>query len=155
MPGMSTVLSLFGIAFAAICIWLTVRIVNRERWAIWTLAIVIGVPALYALSFGPACWITSRLNFGARSIPVIYRPMTWALGNPETHSIPSVTIARTFRWYAKVAGRTDWEWRFTIDASQPGRILYGPWEWQSVRSPIRLTSPSQIRRRDQRVRSAM
>jgi hypothetical protein len=47
-------LSIFGITLAAICIWLTVRIVNRrERWAKWTIAGVIGIPALYLASFGP------------------------------------------------------------------------------------------------------
>ncbi|MBI3865241.1 MAG: hypothetical protein HY290_25480 [Planctomycetia bacterium] len=46
--------------FAALCIWLTVRIVNRrERWAKWTQAVVVGIPVLYVLSFGPACWFTS------------------------------------------------------------------------------------------------
>jgi hypothetical protein len=36
---MPLALLIFGVAFAAIGIWLTVRIVNRrERWAKWTLA---------------------------------------------------------------------------------------------------------------------
>ena len=53
-------LAIFGVSFAAICIWLTVRIINRhERWAKWTLAMVLGVPVLYVASFGPACWLTS------------------------------------------------------------------------------------------------
>src|SRR5262245_12718951 len=129
---MGEVLAIFGVSFAAICIWLTVRIVNRERWAKRTLAGVIGVPMLYVVSFGPACWVTSRLNFGARSISVIYRPIAWMLGNPETRTIPSVTIAKAVRWYAKVAGRPNWEWRFTIDFGQPRKVLYGPWEWESV-----------------------
>jgi hypothetical protein len=31
---MVLVLSIFGVSFAAFCVWLTVRIVNRkERWA--------------------------------------------------------------------------------------------------------------------------
>ena len=37
--GMALALSIFGIAFAASCIWLTVRIFNRgDRWAMRTLA---------------------------------------------------------------------------------------------------------------------
>ncbi len=58
---MAIALVVLGVS-AALCIWLTVRIVNRrERWAKWTLAgTVIGVPALYLLSFGPVCWITVR-----------------------------------------------------------------------------------------------
>jgi hypothetical protein len=35
---MAAALSIFGVAFAAFCMWLAVRIVNRrERWAKWTL----------------------------------------------------------------------------------------------------------------------
>ncbi len=46
-----------GVAFAALCIWLTVRIINRgERWAKWTAVALACVPILYGLSFGPACW---------------------------------------------------------------------------------------------------
>jgi hypothetical protein len=36
------ILAVAGIAFAAVCIWLTVRIINRrERWAICTAAVLI------------------------------------------------------------------------------------------------------------------
>jgi hypothetical protein len=58
MPGtfMTILLPILAAAFAAFCVWLTVRIVNRrERWAKWTLAGVLGVPTLYFASFGPAC----------------------------------------------------------------------------------------------------
>ena len=44
---MALALSIFGVAFAAFCVWLTVRIVNRrERWAKWTLAValIVGCP---------------------------------------------------------------------------------------------------------------
>jgi hypothetical protein len=49
---------IFGVAFAALCVWRTVRIINRkERWAKWTLAGVIALPILYPLSEGPVAWI--------------------------------------------------------------------------------------------------
>lgn len=45
-----TTLATLAVAFAALCVWLIVRVVNRQgRWAKWTLAAVIGLPAL----FGP------------------------------------------------------------------------------------------------------
>jgi hypothetical protein len=48
---MEIALSVFGIAFVAFCVWLTVRIINRrERWAKWTLAGVVGLPLLYVLT---------------------------------------------------------------------------------------------------------
>lgn len=57
---MATALLIVGFAFAAFCVWLTVRIINRrERWAKWTLTVVVVVPTLYSLSFGPAYWACS------------------------------------------------------------------------------------------------
>jgi hypothetical protein len=44
---MSIVLPALAVAFAAFCVWLTVRIVNRrERWAKWTLTAVLAVAFL-------------------------------------------------------------------------------------------------------------
>jgi hypothetical protein len=65
-----------GVAFAAFCIWLTIRILNRrERWAKWTLAGVVGVPVLYVVSFGPACWISSRMQPSGKVVSAIYLPI--------------------------------------------------------------------------------
>jgi len=67
--------AILGVAFAAFCIWLGVRIFNRrERWAKWTLAAVLGLPLLYILSFGPACWLNDwgfipGFGFGATYTP--------------------------------------------------------------------------------------
>jgi hypothetical protein len=60
-PG--TPLPIFGMilatAFAAFCLWLVVRIVNRrERWAKWLGAAVIAWLLIgYPLSIGPATWL--------------------------------------------------------------------------------------------------
>ena len=55
MPGMGLAMTIFGVAFAAFCVRLAVRIVNRrERWAKWTaVAILVIGPVLYVLSSGP------------------------------------------------------------------------------------------------------
>jgi hypothetical protein len=43
---------LAAVAFAAFCVWLTVRVVNRrERWAKWMLAVVILLGAYGAAVF--------------------------------------------------------------------------------------------------------
>ena len=56
---MAVALAIFGVAFAAFCVWLMVRIVNqREQWAKWTLAVVVSLPVLYVASFGPVVWAT-------------------------------------------------------------------------------------------------
>ena len=73
---MGIVLSIFGVAFAAFCVWLTVRIVNRrELWAKWTLALTIFVT--YPLSFGPACRMLDQRN----GTPITYAGSIW--GNDE------------------------------------------------------------------------
>ena len=88
-----------AVAFAAICVWLTVRIVNRrERWAKWTLAAtIIGTPVLYVLTFGPACWWFSnaQANLPERGIaPRFYWPIGWVAANgPDS-------CRRAIRWYA-------------------------------------------------------
>ena len=52
MRGMTeAILAALGVAFAAFCVWLTVRIINRrERWAKWTLAVMLSLSVLYVLS---------------------------------------------------------------------------------------------------------
>ena len=50
---MSSVLLVFATSFAALCVWLTVRIVNRrERWTKCALVgVLIGPPVLYAVTY--------------------------------------------------------------------------------------------------------
>jgi hypothetical protein len=77
---MTLALSMIGIAYAALCVWLLVRIINRrERWAKGTLAGVVAMPLLYVASFGPACWMTSRVDpYGGPLYPswmTIYAPL--------------------------------------------------------------------------------
>ena len=98
-----------GVAFAALYIWLAVRIINRrERWAKWALATVIGVPALYPLSFGPVCWRASRpfANVGIAGsedghIPIVY----WPICAEARKS--SGTLAKAINWYATVGMSSD------------------------------------------------
>jgi hypothetical protein len=60
---MAVASSITGVAYAAFCVWLSVRIVNRrERWAKWTLAVVVGLLVLYVASFGPACWFSEPIE---------------------------------------------------------------------------------------------
>jgi hypothetical protein len=81
---MTFLLPSLALAFAAFCIWLTVRIVNRrERWAKRTAAgIVIAFPVLYLASFGPACWMIaadpSDTTLRA-ALPNVYVPIGWAI----------------------------------------------------------------------------
>src|SRR5690349_14399130 len=93
---MAIALAIFGIAFAAFCVWLTVRSVNRRaRWAKWTLAgIVVGLPMLYVASFGPACWAANNELLPQDEWEQFYQPMIWVL-NPRTPD----AISDPIRWY--------------------------------------------------------
>src|SRR5262249_55978336 len=91
-------LSLFAVAFAAVSVWLVVRIVNRrERWAKWTLAGLIGVPALYAGSFGPACWISDRDILSENAVIATYRPLVTLCISTD-----SMLPRRAVIWYGQL-----------------------------------------------------
>jgi hypothetical protein len=98
----SLALSIVGAAFAAFCLWLTVRIVNRrERWAKWALAAVVGPAVLYTASFGPACWLQSPKIFARWKMcqaPQIY----WPIGCVVEHAPEPVKNA--IAWYATALG---------------------------------------------------
>lgn len=97
-----------GLAGAGL--WLTVRVVNRrERWAMWTLAVVLGLPALYVASLGPACWWK---GYGSSSWPgqagqgadEVYAPrIYWPIGRLVMHS--PKPVAKAVGWYAMSNGR--------------------------------------------------
>ena len=73
---MSVVLYFLAATFAAACIWLTVRIVNRrERWAKRTAVALVAALVGYPISFGPACWIGSRTGIGNGALAVVYQPL--------------------------------------------------------------------------------
>lgn len=71
------VLPAFVVAFAACCIWLTVRIINRrERWAKRTaLALLAGLPLLYVLSVGPAKWLNHRHWLPESAVASFFGPL--------------------------------------------------------------------------------
>jgi len=79
---MATALLISGIAFAAFCIWLGVRIVNRrERWAKWTLAAVLVALAMYLASFGLLVKLPESI---ITRIALFYRPVLIAGRNSRT-----------------------------------------------------------------------
>jgi hypothetical protein len=98
---MTIVLPVLSVVFAAFCVWLTVRIANRkERWAKRTLALVVGLPVLYVLGFGPAVWIKSRFfpkrHSADLAIEYVYRPILSRLKYPHN------SIADAFDWYGSI-----------------------------------------------------
>jgi hypothetical protein len=81
--------------------------------AFWATVVVV-VIALYVASFGPACWITSHMNFGAAAVRTGYRPMTLAISRGGT-------IGDALQWYAGLAAAPRWVWVRLID----GEMAWG------------------------------
>jgi hypothetical protein len=124
---MDVVASITGIAFAAFCVWLTVRIINRrERWAKWTLAVTLSLPVLYAASFGPACWISSRIGIGSRAVSVVYQPLL-RLCMRDTY------LADAFWWYASIGTKDG-----IYTARDAERSIHIQWE------PLRIDFVSDV-----------
>ena len=77
-------LSFLAVSFAAFCLWLAVRIVNRhERWAMRTAWGVAAILMLYPLSLGPACRMAAEpMDLGymmpaPRPWMTFYWPIGW------------------------------------------------------------------------------
>ena len=93
-----------ALAFAvgAVCVWLIVRIVNRrERWAKWTLALVVGLPIFYVASFGPACWLADHELLPFDPVESAFSPIVkLAMDEPDLFR-PAIL------WYASICGGED------------------------------------------------
>ena len=86
-PLTTSIIAALAIAFAAFCVWLTVRIVNRrERWAKWMLAASLALAAAYPLSIGPLQWLDQRSplpGWADKPIEIIYAPLSWTTQRSE------------------------------------------------------------------------
>jgi hypothetical protein len=123
---MAVTLAVFGIAFAAFGIWLTVRFINRrERWAKWTAVGLIAVPVLYVLSFGPACWMTSQVYIGGEQIRwnrtlIIYIPLArMILENPP----PDSRFGRLLCWWMTLGVSKGQRAIIPLEAKATARLL--------------------------------
>src|ERR1700730_11269327 len=86
-----------GVALVAFCVWLVVRVFNRrERWAQRMLATAVGLPMLYALSFG-AVWLLTDWGFiySAR-VCSTYDPLLGCCISMQSSSLSNVVV-----WYGE------------------------------------------------------
>jgi hypothetical protein len=98
---------------------------NRKPVWPWIVALLIGLPVLYVASFGPACWISSRINSGQRFVTIAYRPLTWGLN--DSHQS---TLDRVLRGYASLgAAHNQWGW-WRGDGTDPDQ-----WIWEIMFLP--------------------
>jgi hypothetical protein len=97
-PAMSIVLPALAVMFAASCLWLAVRLVNRrERWAKWTLVgVVVGLPMLYVASFGPVCWLVGRQWLSPECLASLYRPVV------APAKLGPDSISNVIWWYVEI-----------------------------------------------------
>jgi hypothetical protein len=78
----SVILPTLAVAFAALCVWLGVRIFNRrERWAKrMALGLLVLALVMYPLSFGPAIRLANHgelPDWAFHALPYIYMPLNW------------------------------------------------------------------------------
>src|SRR5258708_7942468 len=96
---MTIILPALGVAFAAFCVWLAVRIVNRrERWAKWTAVMLLVLPTLYVLSIGPVSWLATRKflpDLALHAAGILYGPVNWIGQNGPK------PFKNAIEWYVK------------------------------------------------------
>jgi hypothetical protein len=117
-------------------VWLTVRIVNRrERWA-KRLAVAMAVIVVYPLSFGPACWLSSRINVGAAALGIAYQPLVWVIASDwraaiegESQETNLIRIGHALERYAQFGAADDWMWH-----PHYGEVGYDGWIWSRIPS---------------------
>jgi hypothetical protein len=79
---------------------------RKKPGVVFWATVVLVVVVLYFASFGPACWITSHTNVGARAVPSIYRPLTRTFSmRPEGSRVGNALL-----WYARFAAKKGWMW---------------------------------------------
>jgi hypothetical protein len=104
---MSIILTALAVAFAAFCVWLTLRIVNRrERWAKRTaVAMAVCLPVLYVLSVGPEVWLLTNGIISesvAEEFVPFYAPLNWI----DSHA-PD-TFRAGLHWYTNLWRNPDY-----------------------------------------------
>ncbi len=96
--------------------------------AFWA-TVVASLPVLYLAGFGPACWISSRMNSGASAVTAIYGPLlSWAA---PANRIPWRGKTRLDR-YAEAGAANDWNWVRNISYAPVtiGKTYEEHWVWQ-------------------------
>jgi hypothetical protein len=98
---MDFMLAVWGVAFAAFCIWLTARIFSRRdklRRMIWAAALAAAALLSYPLSFGPACRLFGDHLIPESSFMTVYRPcIQLAHDGPQAVRDP-------LRWWVEQCG---------------------------------------------------
>ena len=123
------------LGFAAI-IWLTIRVINRGgRLAKCALFAVAGIPALYALSIGPVCWIGSCAETPANLTATIYQPMLYTILGNSRNGDQRESCTKILTWYCALGCKESgfWIWRDRTTHRADDRLdRHWRWEWWYV-----------------------
>src|SRR5262245_61802724 len=95
--------------------------------AFWATVVVVVVLA-YAISFGPACWITSRTSRGAATVSIIYRPMTHCMNEDRAFGFGGINVFMSDGFLSKFASlfaADGWNWRLIRSLENPD----AHWQW--------------------------
>ena len=115
---------------------------SKKPGVAYWMTVVIVVVLMYPLSFGPACWITSRTG-GNGVLPVIFRPIIAMIPvSDKTPLMPGIHGGRMFQYpkgiicgLATIGAAPGWAWRCSAEWERVGlthdfkRTTDWQWEW--------------------------
>jgi hypothetical protein len=107
---------------------------KKPSVAFWATVGLVVVLVAYPLSFGQACWLSSRTSSMAGRMGTIYKPITWGMSQRETQ------LHRLIQGYAQFKAKAGWEWHnvahFPLGASDEMGSDEMSWEWICPTSDI-------------------
>src|SRR5262245_30934432 len=68
----------------------------RRLWP-WIVVALIGLPALYVASFGPACWMANRGAVDLRKVADVHEPLV-----RYANRFPANWMSAAVKWYATI-----------------------------------------------------
>lgn len=64
------------------------------------------LPVLYAVSFGPACWISSHVTILVPAVEIVYLPVLFAWGE----WFAGTPVSNFLHWYSQLGAPDNWWW---------------------------------------------
>ena len=117
--------------------------------AFWATVVVVAGLVAYPLSFGPACWVSSRFDVGHKLVPVMYRPLTaairikdfprllyYAINIRDGSGVRMQPARRGFNpvnWYAEAWSADHWHWCYNVDYCMGSNEVKQYWVWTNER----------------------
>jgi hypothetical protein len=97
---------------------------KKPTAGLWLAVALVVMLVAYPLSFGPACWISSRTNTAASAIPIAYRPIVWCMAHNRG-------LGKVVNWYSELGAGRGWQW---VDFSDSA-ISADSFAWMRLDAP--------------------